>query len=368
MKKILLSSAFLLLVTNAFSQVLTLPKNPEPGKCYVMCKTPEVWKNENITIEVEPAYKRIVTHPAEYRTVTEKVLIKEASEKLEIVPAIWETKSINYTAKEDANRLSVVSAKFISDSQTVETKASSASWQMSGRKPGCESSNPNDCRYWCFKPVPAKYITIPLTKLESNASVTNNRVAGYQKTYSRRVKVKGETTRSITIPAVYGSITKTILVKDAWKEEITVASKYKTYTKEVLVSKGGLSSWQEVECELVDNTPLPINWNLNSATLTPAAKRIIDSRLLPILEDGVAIALESHTDARGTKANNQNLSDRRAKAVRNYLISRGINSSQLTGNGFGESKLVNRCSDGVTCSEAEHAKNRRTTFRVINQQ
>ena len=134
------------------------------------------------------------------------------------------------------------------------------------------------------------------------------------------------------------------------------------------MSKGGLSTWKEVECELVDNTPLPINWNLNSATLTSDAKRIIDSRLLPILETGVAIALESHTDSRGTKEANQNLSDRRAKAVRSYLISKGINSSQLTGNGYGESKLVNRCSNGIVCSEAEHAQNRRTTFRVINQQ
>lgn len=368
MKKILFTSAFLLLVTSAFSQTLTLPQNPEPGKCYVMCKTPEVWKNEQVTIEVAPAYKKIVTHPAEYKTVTEKVLVKEASSKLEIVPAVWETKAINYTAKEDASKLNVINAVFSPDSQTIETKASSASWQMSGRKPGCESNNPNDCRYWCYKPVPASYVTVPLTKLSSDAKTESTIVPGYDKTYNRRVLVKKESTRSIEIPAVYSTITKTVLVKDAWKEEITVPAKFKSVNKEVLVNKGGLTTWKEVECELVDNTPLPINWNLNSATLTPAAKRIIDSRLLPILNEGVAIALESHTDARGTKASNQDLSDRRAKAVRSYLISKGINASQLSGTGYGESKLLNRCADGVTCSEAEHARNRRTTFRVINQQ
>lgn len=368
MKKILFTSAFLLLVSSAFSQVLTLPQNPEPGKCYVMCKTPEVWKNENVTIEIAPAYKKIVTHPAEYKTITEKVLIKEASEKLEIVPAVWETKAVNYTAKEDASTLEVVDAVFTNDTQTIETKATSASWQMSGRKPGCESSDPNDCRYWCYKPVPATYVTVPLTKLASNATTKSTKIAGFEKSYTRKVIVKKETTRVVEIPAVYGTITKTVLVKDAWQEVITVPAKYKSIQKEVLVNKGGLSSWKEVECELVDNTPLPINWNLNSATLTPAAKRIIDSRLLPILEEGVAIALESHTDSRGTKQSNQDLSDRRAKAVRNYLISKGINSSQLSGNGFGESKLINRCSDGVVCSEAEHRANRRTTFRVISQQ
>lgn len=367
MKKILLSSAFLLLVSSAFSQVLTLPQNPEPGKCYVMCKTPEVWKNENVTVEIAPAYKKIITHPAEYKTITEKVLIKEASEKLEIVPAVWETKAISYTAKEDANKLEVINAVFKNDSKTIETKASSANWQMSGKKPGCESSDPNDCRYWCYKPVPAKYVTVPLTKLSSDATTKSTKVDGYEKSYTRKVIVKKETTRVVEIPAVYSTIKKTVLVKDAWKEEVTVPAEYKTIQKEVLVNKGGLTSWKEVECELVDNTPLPINWNLNSATLTSDAKRIINSRLLPILEQGVAIVLESHTDSRGTKAANQDLSDRRAKAVRDYLISKGINASQLSGNGYGESRLINRCADGVVCSEAEHRANRRTTFRVVNQ-
>jgi outer membrane protein OmpA-like peptidoglycan-associated protein len=368
MKKILLSGALLFLTGNAFSQALTLPDNPEPGKCYVMCKTPEVWKNENVTVEVAPAYKKIVTHPAEYKTITEKVLIKEASERLEIVPSVWDTKSIEYVGKEDANKLSVIEASFSSDSKTIETKAESAVWQMSDRKPDCESDDPNDCRYWCFKPVVAQFVTIPLTTLAQDATTKSEPVSGYDKSYTRKVMVTKETTRTIAIPAVYGSIEKIVLTKDAWKEEVIVPAKYKSVTKEVLVNKGGLTSWKEVECELVENTPLPINWNLGSATLTSGAKRIIDERLLPILKNGVAIAIESHTDMRGTKVSNQDLSERRALAVTNYLISRGINSTQLTGKGFGESKLLNRCSDGVTCSEAEHARNRRTTFRVINQQ
>ena len=48
-------------------------------------------------------------------------------------------------------------------------------------------------------------------------------------------------------------------------------------------------------------------------------------------------------------------------------MSKGVNPSQLTGNGFGEAKLTNRCADGVSCTEAQHRANRRTTFRVINQ-
>ncbi|WP_299671914.1 OmpA family protein [uncultured Polaribacter sp.] len=365
MKKILFTGALLMFGAVAFSQ--DLPENPEPGKCYVRCKTPEVWKNENVTIEIAPAYKKIVTYPAEYKTVTERVLVKEADKRLVVVPSVWKTETETYTAKEDANKLRVINATFAPDSQVIETKAASAVWEMSERAPDCESSDPNDCRYWCYKPIPAQFVTIPQTKLDADASTAPSKVPGYTKTYTKRVMVSGPTTRTIDVPAVYGSIKKTVLVKDAWQEEVTVAAKYRTVTKEVLINKGGLTTWKEVECELVNNTPLPIIWNLGSATLTNGAKRIIDARLLPILKDGVAVAIESHTDMRGTKESNQDLSERRAQAVTNYLISKGVNPSQLTGNGFGERRLTNRCADGVSCTEAEHRANRRTTFRIINQ-
>jgi OOP family OmpA-OmpF porin len=365
MKNKLLSATLLLFGAIAFAQ--DLPANPEPGKCYVRCKTPEVWKNQDVTIENSPAYKKIVTYPATYKTVTERVLVKEADKKLVAVPSVWKTEIITYTGKEDANKLRVIKAIFSPDSKVIEIKVASAVWEMSEKAPDCESSDPNDCRYWCYKPIPAKFVTVPLQTLASDAKTATNTIPGYNKTYTKRVMVSGPTTRTINIPAVYSSIKKIVLVKDAYQEEVVIAAKYKTVTKEVLVNKGGLTTWKEVECELVNNTPLPINWNFGSATLTNGAKRIIDARLLPILKDGVAVAIESHTDMRGTKENNQNLSERRAQAVTNYLISKGVNPSQLTGNGFGESKLTNRCADGVSCTEAQHMANRRTTFRVINQ-
>ncbi len=365
MKKILLSGAILAFGYSAFSQ--DLPTNAEPGKCYVRCKTPEVWKNEQVEVEIAPAYKKIITHPAVYKTVIEKVVVKEAGKRLEIVPAVWENKVITYTAKADASKLRVIPATFSPGNETIETKAASARWEMSEKAPDCESSDPNDCRYWCYKELPAKYVNIPLSKLSADASTEKVAVPGYEKTYIRKVMTTPPTVKTIEIPAVYKQVSKKVVEKDAWQEEITVPAKYKTVTKEVLVSKEGLTSWKEVECKLVHNTPLPIKWNFSSATLTYNAKKIIDKRLLPILKEGVAVSIESHTDSRGSKEGNQSLSEKRAQAVVNYLMAKGINPSKLSANGFGESKLTNRCSDGVSCTEFEHAANRRTTFRVINQ-
>lgn len=365
MKKIVFSLVFGLCAVVVFGQ--DLPENPEPGKCYVRCKTPDVYRKEAVRVMVAPSFKKFVTYPAQFRTVEERVLIKEAGEKLLVVPAVWGTQEITYFEKEDGTRLDVKDAVFTQESETVETRAATAKWEMAEKMPNCESSNPDDCRYWCYKPVPAEFRTLPVQKLQSDARIIKIPLPGVRKSYKRRVMVQRPTTTIVQTPPEYKTITKTVLVNDARSEEVVVPAVYRNITKDILVKKGGLTSWKAVDCELIDNNPLPINWDFASAVLNEGAKRIIDARLLPILKGGFAVFIESHTDMRGTKRDNQDLSERRAKAVVDYLITKGINASQLYAKGFGESRLLNKCTDGVACSESEHAVNRRTTFRVVNQ-
>ncbi len=78
------------------------------------------------------------------------------------------------------------------------------------------------------------------------------------------------------------------------------------------------------------------------------------------------IDVRSHTDSRQTHKYNEALSDRRAKSTVAWLIENGISAERLTGKGFGETKLVNRCADGVSCTEAEHQANRRSEFIVLS--
>ncbi len=78
------------------------------------------------------------------------------------------------------------------------------------------------------------------------------------------------------------------------------------------------------------------------------------------------IKIESHTDSRGRDKFNLKLSDKRAKATKDYIISRGIEKDRIqSAIGFGESKLLNKCSNGVRCSKEEHQLNRRSYFYII---
>ena len=80
----------------------------------------------------------------------------------------------------------------------------------------------------------------------------------------------------------------------------------------------------------------------------------------------MVIKIESHTDSRGRDKYNMKLSDRRAKATRDYLLSRDIDASRIeSAIGFGESQLLNGCSNGVKCSKDEHQLNRRSYFYIL---
>ena len=366
MKKLLFT--LVALASGIAAQAQDLPSNPEPGKCYVRCTTPDIYENQTVQIEVSPAYKTLKKFPSTFKTVTEKVLVKEESKKLTIVPATYKTETVGYIKKQGGSTLAITPATFGTGSETIEIKAAYALWELGAPAPDCASSNPNDCRYWCYKGYPAEYTTVSKRTLASDAGVSRAPIAKQDGTYTKRVVASPATVKEIIIPAEYATITKTILDKDAYTTETIVPATFKTVSKEVLKQKGGLTTWKEVDCKLVEYSALPISWNTGSATLTTEAKNLIDTRLMPVLANapGAKMEIASHTDSRGGATNNQALSERRAQSVVNYLISKGVNNSRLVANGYGERKLKNRCADGVSCTEREHAANRRTEFRLIN--
>ena len=82
----------------------------------------------------------------------------------------------------------------------------------------------------------------------------------------------------------------------------------------------------------------------------------------------MVIRIEAHTDSRGSSSYNRSLSDRRAKATRDYLFSRGIFKERIEdAQGFGEDRLLNHCDDAHRnkCTEEEHQLNRRSYFYIV---
>lgn len=111
----------------------------------------------------------------------------------------------------------------------------------------------------------------------------------------------------------------------------------------------------------------PIYFDLGKWSIRPDAAIELD-KIVKVMNDNpnMIVELGSHTDSRGSAKSNQSLSQKRAKSSADYIKSRITNPERITGVGYGESKLVNECSDGVNCSEEKHQENRRTEFIIIS--
>jgi len=94
----------------------------------------------------------------------------------------------------------------------------------------------------------------------------------------------------------------------------------------------------------------------------------LEKTILPILQKypSMKVEIRSHTDSRSSASYNLELSQKRAKAVVDFLVENGIDTSRLMARGYGETEPINECVDGVSCSEEQHQENRRTEFKILS--
>jgi len=107
----------------------------------------------------------------------------------------------------------------------------------------------------------------------------------------------------------------------------------------------------------------PIYFEFDRSNITAEGAAELDKLVMVMNEHpNMVIFAKSHTDSRGSDKYNMNLSDRRAKATVQYLISKGIAKDRISGQGFGESELKVACKP---CNEEQHAQNRRSEFLIV---
>lgn len=97
-----------------------------------------------------------------------------------------------------------------------------------------------------------------------------------------------------------------------------------------------------------------------------AAQKVLD-KVIAIMQSNqnLMVELSSHTDSQSSDQFNLALSQRRAKTAVDYMIAKGVDKKRLKAVGYGETKILNKCANGVECNDEEHAKNRRTEFKIV---
>ena len=120
--------------------------------------------------------------------------------------------------------------------------------------------------------------------------------------------------------------------------------------------------------EIVKPTEIVLNeifFEYNKSNITKEAAFELNKAVEAMKANpNMVVMVKAHTDSRGTDQYNMSLSNRRAKSTVQYIISKGIAKARISGQGYGESEPKVKC---TTCTEEEHAQNRRSEFLIVKQ-
>lgn len=110
---------------------------------------------------------------------------------------------------------------------------------------------------------------------------------------------------------------------------------------------------------------LEVLFDFDEAIIKPEFNKTLDRFVRDLKRQPSArVNIGAHADSKGTHEYNLELSGKRATAVTSYLLNRGISKSRIDARGFGEELILNRCSDGVECTDEEHSLNRRAEIKI----
>jgi hypothetical protein len=225
-----------------------LPADAKPGKCYAKCYIPAEWKTETERVLVKEASTTKVAVPAKFETKTERVLIKEASTALRVIPAKYETKTERVMVKEASKTIRTIPARYETRTERIKVAEATTKW-VKQKDAMCQSENSDDCMVWCLVEVAPQYKTITKRVLLEPAKSVETDIPAQYRTITKRVVVSPAKTVEVKVPAQYKTVTRRVQVSPATVKTIEIPAEYKTINKRVLVKKGGMSEYREVVCQ-----------------------------------------------------------------------------------------------------------------------
>ena len=225
-----------------------LPPNAAPGECYA-----RVWVD------------------AEYRNVSEQVLVSEESQRINIIPAQYETVSETVLVSAASNRIETIPAVYGTESETIKVSEGERVWRVELNKNGAPanqallntakahgidlaSATPGMCFHEHY--LPATYKTVSESVLSRSATESISVVPARYEMVEETLLVREASTRLVNVPAEYGTETEQVLDKPAhtiWKKGtgpiqrineatgeimclVEVPATYKTISRRVLVT------------------------------------------------------------------------------------------------------------------------------------
>lgn len=225
---------------------LLLPPDAKPGECYARVFIPPTYKTVTETMLKRGASEQLEVIPAKYEWVEEQVLVSEASQRLEVEPAQYEWVEESIVVKEASSRMEEIPAQYEWQEEQVLVKPAQTVWKK-GTGPIERIDNATG-EIMCLVEIPAVYETVKKKVMVSPPATREIPIPAEYETVKKQVMVKPPTTRTIEIPAVYKTVKVKKMVSPAEERKIEIPAEYQTITKTEMVTDGRME-WREVLCE-----------------------------------------------------------------------------------------------------------------------
>jgi hypothetical protein len=224
----------------------THPNNAKPGECYAKVLIPAIYKTEISTVLKSAASYKINVIPATYDYVNEKVLVKEASEIAELIPAKYEWKTETILVTEAYDKLRTIPTTYELKSEQIMVSPAKHIWKK-GHGP-LEKIDNLTGEIMCRVEVPAVYKIITSKVVKTEARTESITIPAVYKTIKKRVMIEGPSIIKKPVPANYKSIRVKKVLTPASENRTEIPAVYQKISNKILVQAQNLE-WRSILCE-----------------------------------------------------------------------------------------------------------------------
>lgn len=228
-----------------------LPPNAKPGECYARLFIPPEYTTETEKMLKKEASEKLEITPAKYEWIEEKVLVKEASEKLEIVPAAYEWVEEKVTVEPASTKIEQVSAEYEWIEEKVLDKPAHTVWKK-GDGP-VQKINHATGEIMCLIEVPATYKTVKKRILKAPPKTKKVEISAKYKMMKKRVMKTPPKVEKVAIPAEYKTVKIKKLITAAQEKRTPIPAEYQEVKKTKKVAEGRME-WRSILCQ-TNTTP-----------------------------------------------------------------------------------------------------------------
>lgn len=230
--------------------------NPRAGECYAQVIIPAQYRTVTEKVQVQEASSRIEIIPAEYGQSQVKVQVRGPSRTLEVVPAQYKTVKEKILVTPESSRIIQVPAEYGYVEEKVLVNPARTVWKK-GVNPYGEVDLTGDIV--CLVELPAEYQTVRKKVVKKPATTRTEIIPATYEWVEKTVEAKPATTRSVEIPAEYATKSVQTLVKPEQKRVIPIPAEFSTVTRQVKVSESK-TEWRRILCET--NTTAEVLYNI----------------------------------------------------------------------------------------------------------